>query len=510
MADTHQGPSASNDSKQPSPVKRLKLSAEQSPLKYLVLTPIEKNYTDKDYIRLSMVFPAGFTKEESNGLSRRLAHEAREVFERTLTHWPFLNGTFGRKMIEGQSRLVLWYKQPVTQRDVIDRFIEDTNWLMKAAPECQDISKLPLKLFEFDKNIDKHTQPKKIATYLGDPNYPVMVRVKLLDEGVFVIRFAFSERIFDMQFVQNYLRQFLDFTLLENSAKNIQPLDVRRTMPKIEDRSRLITIPAEKSRLGYMIYRLKEKYVRAIFGSLVGEPMPDQVMPTGFSSCIFAYMWYRITQARWETGVIEDNHVTTAFIKYPAHHSIRAKAYYGNSTYTAAFAAQVDKLIDCMLEEDDGKKKTDKQLLELKRKREANERFLLGSAVSILSVDPVDRDLLQKLYGVKQSVSPEEDDEASSRALITQHDVVFENWIDCGYARARYIRAFFGGNDVYPYFMPCVDHMEEGKVILLPPWGKGRKISNDVSHDDGWDVCVCLQKEELNELERKLREEGAI
>ena len=226
MADTHQGPSASDDTKQPSPVNRLKLIAQRPTSKYLVLKPIEKNHTDKDYIRLAMVFPVGFTKEESNVLSGRLAHEAREVFERTLTHWPFLNGTFGRKMIEGQSRLVLWYKQPVTQRDVIDRFIEDTNWLMKAAPECQDISKLPLKLFEFDKNIDKHTHPKKIATYLGDPNYPVMVRVKLLDEGVFVIRFAFSERIFDMQFVQNYLRQFLDFTLLENSAKNIQPLGI--------------------------------------------------------------------------------------------------------------------------------------------------------------------------------------------------------------------------------------------------------------------------------------------
>ena len=260
-----------------------------------------------------------------------------------------------------------------------------------------------------------------------------------------------------------------------------------------------------------MIFRLKEKYVRAIFGPLVGEPMPDQVMPTGFSSCIFAYMWYRITQARWETGGIEHDDTTCAFIKYPAHRSIRAKAYYGNSTYTAAFTARVDKLTDCILDEEDtGEKTTVKQLLELELKREVREGILLRDAIMRISIDRVDQDVLQKFYGVKQSLSPEEDEEASSRALRTQHDVVFENWIDCGYARVSYIRAFFGGNDVYPYFMPCVDYREEGKVILLPPWGKGRKMSNDMSAHDGWDVCVCLEKEELNELERVLRVKGAI
>jgi hypothetical protein len=129
-------------------------------------------------------------------------------------------------VIEGKSRLVLWYTQPVRQRDVIDRFTEDIIWPKKAAPECQDISTLPLKLFPFEENTGEHEEPGEIATYLGNPNYPVRVRVKLLQEGVFVIRFAFSERIFDMQFVQNFLRQFLDFTLLENSAKNIQPFGI--------------------------------------------------------------------------------------------------------------------------------------------------------------------------------------------------------------------------------------------------------------------------------------------
>lgn len=228
MADTHQGPSAPNDSKRPSPANRLKLIAQPPTLKYLVLTPIEKNHTDKDYIRLSMVFPVGFTLEESGQLAARLASQARELFERTLRHWPFLNGDFGLKEIEGKIRLVLWYTQPVTQGDVRDRFTEDVSWLWpkKVAPECQDISTLPLKLFEFGEITGNHTEPEKIATYLDNPNYPVMVRVKLLREGVFVIRFAFSERIFDMQFVQNFLRQFLDFTLLENSVKNIQPLGI--------------------------------------------------------------------------------------------------------------------------------------------------------------------------------------------------------------------------------------------------------------------------------------------
>ncbi|KAJ4136142.1 hypothetical protein NW768_003750 [Fusarium equiseti] len=349
MADTHQGSSASDGSQRPFLAKCLKPRLPHPIWKYLVLTPIEKNHTNKDYIRLSMVFPVGFTLEESGQLSARLASQTRELFERTLSHWPFLNGHFGTKVIEGKSRLVLWYTQPVTQRDVIDRFTEDISWPKKAATECQDISTLPLKLFEFEENAGEHIEPEKIATYFGDSNYPVMIRVKLLQEGVFVIRFAFSERIFDMQFVQNFLRQFLDFTLPAISFKDVQPLDVRRTMPKIE-----------------------------------------------------------------------------------------------------------------------------------------------------------------KFYGVKQNLSPEEDEEASSRALRTQHDVVFENWIDCGYARGGYIRACFGGKDVYPYFMPCVDHMEEGKVILLPPWGKGRKTSNDVSQYDGWDVCVCLEKEELTELERVLLEKRAI
>jgi len=173
-----------------------------------------------------MVFPVGFTLEESGRLSARLASHARELFERTLSHWPFLNGHFGMKTIEGKRRLVLWYTQPVRQRDVIDRFTEDISWLKKAAPECQDISTLPLKLFPFEENAGKQEEPKEIATYLGNPNYPVMVRVKLLQEGVFVIRFAFSERIFDMQFVQNFLRQFLDFTLPEISFKKIQPFGI--------------------------------------------------------------------------------------------------------------------------------------------------------------------------------------------------------------------------------------------------------------------------------------------
>ncbi|KAH7192206.1 uncharacterized protein B0J16DRAFT_394251 [Fusarium flagelliforme] len=485
MADTHQGPSASNNSKRPSAADRLKLIAQPLTSKYLVLTPIEKNHTDKDYIRLSMVFPVGFTCEESSQLSARLASQARELFERTLRHWPFLNGDFGTKVIGGKIRLVLWYTQPVTQGDVRDRFTEDMCWLWpkKVAPECQDISTLPLKLFEFGEITGKHTEPEEIAGYFDNPNYPVMVRVKLLKEGVFVIRFAFSERIFDMQFVQNFLRQFLDFTLPETSFKNIQPLDVRRTMPKIEKRDGLIHIPTEKSRLGYMIYRLKEQYVRNAFGWAVGMTLHDGAIPISFSDCIFAFLWYRITQARWETGGIEHDDMTRAFIKFPGHHSIRAKAYYGNSTYTAAFSLRVDKLIDCILDEEDtGERKTAKQQLELKQKRDARESIRLADAIRRISIaSHVDGDVLQKFYGVKQSLSPEEDEEASSRALRTQHDVVFENWIDCGYARGSYIRAFFGGNDVYPYFMPCVDHMEEGKVILLPPWGKGRKISNDMS-----------------------------
>jgi len=240
--------------------------------------------------------------------------------------------------------------------------------------------------------------------------------------------------------------------------------------------------------------------------------MHDEGMPISFSDCIFAFLWYRITQARWESGGIEHHDRTRAFIKYPGHHSIRRKAYFGNSTYTAAFTVQVNNLIDCVLdEEDDGEKKTTKQEAELKRKREEREMIRLEDAIKRISIaGHVRWDVMRKFYGVKQNLSPEEDEEASSRALRTQHDVILENWIDCGYARGSYIRACFGENNVYPYFMPCVDHMEEGKVILLPPWGKGRNNGNGMSKRDGWDVCVCLEKEELNELERVLLEKRAI
>ncbi|KAJ3525738.1 hypothetical protein NM208_g11508 [Fusarium decemcellulare] len=106
---------------------------------------------------------------------------------------------------------------------------------------------------------------------------------------------------------------------------------------------------------------------------------------------------------------------------------------------------------------------------------------------------------MSKLCGIKQAISPAEDRLAYDRALKRHTDsLCFEDWTCYGAQYEGYLPFV---EDTQPTFFPCQDQVNEGTVILLP-----RK--NEREGDEDWHIFVCLDEQDLAELELILEDEG--
>ncbi|KAF4950378.1 hypothetical protein FSARC_13212 [Fusarium sarcochroum] len=453
------------------------------PYRILKLTPIEKN-ARRDYIRISMALscPQVSYLEIQRSL---LYSEVSKAFVATIYHWPFLAGLFKVLTTDTEDELVLLYPK-ISRPDNISRVFT----MDPTAPRPGDkldpdlIYTLPMEYFAKRNSALPNHNPTQ-----DGPLSPVALRLRVVG-GLLTLSFAFSELIFDAQFIHNFFREFLNNTdgvLAKGQVINRgmperidSGLEAKYEFPCFDwNRTTEVEEPTPREELEFKIFRLKGiplHRVRNKIQRLVREE--KMINYPLIEDCIFALFWALIILARVSSKKLAANASTNVNIMIPGHLSTTRREYgpdyFGNSTVAAVASCDVEDLVGPEEEWDD-----------------EGELFMgcdrLAFAASIISGArrEVNKDYMRKLYGLKQAISPAEDRLAYERALRRHTgSLIFEDWT-CYGAQFECHLSFVNGRE--PRFVPCIDDLLEGTVILLP-----RKNERDGLED--WHICVCLHK----------------
>ncbi|KAJ4255429.1 hypothetical protein NW762_009424 [Fusarium torreyae] len=469
---------------------------ENSPYRILKLTPIEKN-ARRDYIRIAMILLYPQTSYLRIQVST-LGHEIHQAFTSTIRHWPFLAGWFKTVTTDAEPEWALVYPRIVRPDDFSRAFATDEVTVrLGNTLKSHMIYKLRLNCFTKENSALPTHNPDQHG-----PGMPVALRVKL-GNGLLILNFAFSELMFDAQFIHNFFREFLNNT---DTVLATLPKDevIHRDMPVIFDSGLEakyefpcfdwnMTTELEESTpreeldfkiftlKGYQLHRHRSKIQRCVREKkLANYPMIED--------CIFAFFWTTIILARVSTNALADDASTNINLMVPGHLSTTTREYspdyFGNSTVAAAASCDVEELIGRVEDWDD-------------ENQEFMKHARLAFAASLIAGARrgVNNDYMRKLYGLKQAISPAEDRLAYERALRRHTEsLIFEDWTCYG---AQFECHLSYVSDRQPRFIPCVDGLLEGTVILLP-----RKSERDGLED--WPVCVCLHKDDMEIVEEFL------
>lgn len=164
----------------------------------LELSPLEQS-APRRYIRIAMMLP--WTQHES--FLRMQLQEVHkfvgEAFFKTLQNWPFLGGCFCPSN-QDPTKLKLRYPEALDQRELA-RLVQIQEPTEKDAIFRGNFYRLPMKSFG-----------KERFVWEDDPEHgdwfpPVTVKISFVDSAI-VLGFAFSEVIFDGEFLQNFFTQF--------------------------------------------------------------------------------------------------------------------------------------------------------------------------------------------------------------------------------------------------------------------------------------------------------------
>ncbi|KAF5025979.1 hypothetical protein F66182_1947 [Fusarium sp. NRRL 66182] len=447
------------------------------------LTPIEKN-AKRDYIRISMVFPCPIVSYPDLQESE-LRREVWNAFSKALLHWPFLAGSFKNVATDAGAWLTLVYPSVVNKDDIYSRYS------MSPIPRVprkahHPIYTMPLELFRRDNSALSNHNPEQGAAFV-----PVALNTRLM-EGVLVLSFAFSEVIFDAQSIHNFFREFLHHTGDMGTRGQV----VTRDMPEIIDsglaykyefacwdwnRTTELQPHTLRSELKCEIITLKANIVDYTRPYIQRYARDNRTSYPMVEDCIFALFWVVIMRARAERHMLKPDEFIHANIMVPGHRSTSGRSeygagYVGNSTVSAVANCDAEDLVGPAHEWDD----PDRTCTGYPR---------LGYAATLIkkAKQEINKDHMRKLYGVKQAISPAVDRLAYERAL-DRNSLCFEDWTSYG---AQFECHLPFVEDRKPSFMPCMDDLKEGTVIILP-----RKHELDVTED--WQVCVCLHDEDMD------------
>ncbi|KAM0223262.1 hypothetical protein ACHAQD_003454 [Fusarium lateritium] len=219
--------------------------------------------------------------------------------------------------------------------------------------------------------------------------------------------------------------------------------------------------------LAFKIFSLAERSVNALWLKVRDRALKlkskDSPLIQDF---IFALFWVLIIRVRSETGLVESDDVTRANIMVPGHLATSGRHennpyYYGNSTVNAVTSCNATNLVGRAIRWDDLERPFSSDRLRLARagilirkaRREINKKYM------------------SQLYGLKQAISPAEDQLACDRALWPHTDsVICEDWTNYG----ANLEAHFSylEEDHQPRFVPCMTGLREGTVIILPRKGE--------------------------------------
>ncbi|KAM0348049.1 hypothetical protein ACHAPU_004552 [Fusarium lateritium] len=470
------------------------------------LTPIEKN-AKRDYIRIMMIMPCPQHSYSWVQL-KKISQEVYQAYRKTIGIWPFLAGRF--RIVKGDNggepKHVLAYARPLRESLVRSQVsvLEPTTG--GVAPPFLDIYGLPSSQYASTLAALRDHDPETTT-----PFPPIALKMALV-KGVLVLSFAFSNIIFDGEFITNFFREFLGFSILVSSKAQAR-LNFERGMPKITTlgidekyefpcfnwyKTPELGEPTQQVELGFKVFSISARNVHDLFSNLrsVALRVKSRHSPM-MQDSIFALFWVLILRARTEYGLLEHLDWVRANIMVPGHLATKERHdndryYYGNSTVTAVASCKVTELVG----------PTDEWPY---FDRPASAKFgRLGHAGCLIrkARREINKGYMSRLYGLKQATSPAEDQQAQDRALRPlAANVVFEDWTNYGADLECHFPYLEEGRQ--PRFVPCMKGLKEGTVIILP-----RKDEEFGEHE--WNVCVCLGKTALERVEEFLKNEGWI
>lgn len=212
---------------------------------------------------------------------------------------------------------------------------------------------------------------------------------------------------------------------------------------------------------------------------------------------LLALLWLQIMRARYQSGRFDRDMTARLNIAVSsASHTRKPYGsnpdYFGNSTVTAVAIAQAEE----MSLEPDPESEDENALVVVGPLDYADAALEIRSAI-----DKVDGKFVRRLIGAKSRMTGVDDRHAYNKAYNPHTDSVsFEDWSDLastGDAGLPYIRGAKG------YFSPSPDHLEEGRIILLP------RRSHDYSNEK-WKLAVRIRDEDEDYLDAMLQREGFI
>ncbi|KAL7937154.1 hypothetical protein V8C35DRAFT_294904 [Trichoderma chlorosporum] len=193
-----------------------------------------------------------------------------------------------------------------------------------------------------------------------------------------------------------------------------------------------------------------------------------------------AMLWYAIARARYRHHSLfgyEDVLKLNILLSGEPHalrEDVYDQCYFGSSTVPTVAKIRCGRMIRCDTE--------------YGQSCNSGIRGITDAANEIhRAIDRVDRDYVQQLMGLKESLQPSVDRDAYERG-IDRHKtgLVFE---DCSkYYSDNWATGFLPLSMCRPLVMLCADDKEEGKIVLLPKLQPQDKEGNVI----GWRFWVCL------------------
>ncbi|KAL6402195.1 trichothecene 3-o-acetyltransferase [Ilyonectria robusta] len=446
----------------------------------LELSPLEQS-APRRYIRIAMMLP--WTQHESFlGMQLREVHKfVGEAFYKTLQNWPFLGGCFCPSNRD-PTKLQLRYPETLDQRELA-RLVRIQEPAEKDAIFRGNFYRLPMKNFG-----------KERFVWENDPGHgdwfpPVTVKISFVDSAI-VLGFAFSEVIFDGEFLQNFFTQFTRNTH-DVDGKSFRDVEL---FPFYDWSSGLLERQTPRRRLRCQVLTIESRTIQDLYG-MVQEVISTE--KTGgvalYEDCVLALFWVAIMRARFQNGTFGPRDLGRVNYYTPgARHTRNPRRvdpqYCGNSTITPVAACSAAELIRATDDPHDG-------LPRIMRP----EDLALAAQLLRAALQEFTAHHLRHLTALKEMRDVTEERIAYERALRRHTDrLAFEDWTYYGTNHAPHIPYV---EDDQSFFFPCYDHMQEGTVILLPR--KGQYWGNE-----DWNVCVCLDEDDLDLLLHNLDWEG--
>ncbi|CAM1508127.1 Fc.00g049750.m01.CDS01 [Cosmosporella sp. VM-42] len=420
----------------------------------------------------------------------------KKAFFRTLEHWPFLRGTFRQREKE-PNLLILQYPERLRPWEQEALFLgiqnlgaadhEDNLMVSGCSRELKSLLDIPLhktKRFPFLEQKD------------DKPFSPISLGLDIIQD-VLVLAFEFSEVIFDLGFIENFLNRFFMHT--RNSLDH-NPILTHRQVPigstdelvdwesfKFYDWSggsaeafEALNPPQDLAAIRINISPVKAIDIYEDCVNVLKFAKSEE----GFvcvPDCMLAALWVHIMRARvYNRGV---RPTVVAMMRIAVTGAVvnnrprrLTDQHFGNSTVQTVATLETD--FD-----------------------EFNEETGIGDYATAAqairrAIDKVTPKYIQDLMTDKRN-TPGLQDRAAHRSQLNAERLTFEDWTSLGADSNPDIPHV---KDNRPYFLPCGDNMREGQIIFLPRKG------GYWSQEEPWGVAICLSKVDMEKALANLRD----